>query len=304
VYSGKDSEKIFDCNRVYVSTGENSDASNGTYTTEPSVLCAGKRILSLAPQPSSISTSDQATSPRANVAISTDCHPLINLSIGSVPHSSPPTSRLLPSNSSGNQIFAQSTVPILDPVLPLGVRFEPPLASYDVLPQSASCQSTFRDVLDIKADTYSDLPFQSSAISSISTTPSAKDVAAKSNPFIPIHGHIQSNHEEYPNLPTFRYQAGHVGNFSNESGRSYHMDDAIPHDHICLSQQISDIGYIKSLHAYSAGTVHPSSVYIPKSISQIQKSPSPEKWTLTLENEIQFLIQQNVFSLESVDPKH
>jgi hypothetical protein len=42
-------------------------------------------------------------------------------------------------------------------------------------------------------------------------------------------------------------------------------------------------------------------VYIPKSIQSIQKSPTPEKWTLALNNEIQSLISQNVFDITPVD---
>jgi hypothetical protein len=43
------------------------------------------------------------------------------------------------------------------------------------------------------------------------------------------------------------------------------------------------------------------SVYIPKSIMSISKSPTPEKWTLALENEINSLISQNVFDTSPVD---
>jgi hypothetical protein len=44
-----------------------------------------------------------------------------------------------------------------------------------------------------------------------------------------------------------------------------------------------------------------SSVYIPKSILSISKSPTPEKWTLALENEINSLISQNVFDPSPID---
>jgi hypothetical protein len=47
--------------------------------------------------------------------------------------------------------------------------------------------------------------------------------------------------------------------------------------------------------------LHANSVYIPKSIQSIQKSPTPENWTLALNNEIQSLISQNVFDLNPID---
>jgi hypothetical protein len=44
---------------------------------------------------------------------------------------------------------------------------------------------------------------------------------------------------------------------------------------------------------------HP--VWIPKSITSISKSPTPEKWTLALENEINSMISQNVFDITPID---
>jgi len=45
----------------------------------------------------------------------------------------------------------------------------------------------------------------------------------------------------------------------------------------------------------------PLSVYIPKSIISISKSPTPEKWASALENEINSLISQNVFDTSPFD---
>ena len=45
----------------------------------------------------------------------------------------------------------------------------------------------------------------------------------------------------------------------------------------------------------------PPSVYIPKSIIAISKSPTPEKWTSALENEINSLISQNVLDTSPID---
>jgi hypothetical protein len=42
-------------------------------------------------------------------------------------------------------------------------------------------------------------------------------------------------------------------------------------------------------------------VYIPTSIKSISKSPTPEKWTLALNDEIASLISQNFFDLTPVD---
>jgi hypothetical protein len=47
--------------------------------------------------------------------------------------------------------------------------------------------------------------------------------------------------------------------------------------------------------------VVPSHVYIPTSIKSISKSPTPETWTLALNDEITSLISQNVFDLSPVD---
>jgi len=44
---------------------------------------------------------------------------------------------------------------------------------------------------------------------------------------------------------------------------------------------------------------HP--IYIPKCISSISKSPTPEKWTSALDNEINSLISQQVFDLSPID---
>jgi hypothetical protein len=54
----------------------------------------------------------------------------------------------------------------------------------------------------------------------------------------------------------------------------------------------------------SSNLHHPStalSVYVPKSIMSISKSPTPEKWTSALENEISSLISQNVFDPTPID---
>jgi len=45
----------------------------------------------------------------------------------------------------------------------------------------------------------------------------------------------------------------------------------------------------------------PLAVYIPKPIQSISKSPTPEKWTSALENEINSLISQNVFDNSLID---
>jgi hypothetical protein len=62
-----------------------------------------------------------------------------------------------------------------------------------------------------------------------------------------------------------------------------------------------DINFLNAFNAIIPAS-HPSNVYIPKSIKAIVKSPTPEKWTLALKNEIQSLIDQNVFDLTSIDP--
>jgi Reverse transcriptase (RNA-dependent DNA polymerase) len=80
-------------------------------------------------------------------------------------------------------------------------------------------------------------------------------------------------------------------------------------------EQIPSIGQQSSLHsnnnintedifhiptAYIGLSTH-TPVWVPKSITSIAKSPTPEKWTLALENEINSLKSQNVFDFTPID---
>ena len=51
----------------------------------------------------------------------------------------------------------------------------------------------------------------------------------------------------------------------------------------------------------SLSAVVPTLPYIPRSISSISKSPTPEKWTLALSEEIKSLISQKVFDTSPID---
>jgi hypothetical protein len=65
--------------------------------------------------------------------------------------------------------------------------------------------------------------------------------------------------------------------------------------------QSHDNDWVRAYTAYM-DIPHSSKVYIPKSIKSISKSPTPEKWTFALENEIKSMIEQKVFELTPIDP--
>ena len=58
---------------------------------------------------------------------------------------------------------------------------------------------------------------------------------------------------------------------------------------------------INSSFALALSAVVPTLPYIPRSISSISKSPTPEKWTLALSEEIKSLISQKVFDTSPID---
>jgi len=77
------------------------------------------------------------------------------------------------------------------------------------------------------------------------------------------------------------------------------------HHHLPYSSNNSETNLDFPLPMVNTCNLHqsssPPSVYIPKSIISISKSPTPEKWTSALENEINSLISQNVFDTSLID---
>ena len=72
---------------------------------------------------------------------------------------------------------------------------------------------------------------------------------------------------------------------------------AAPTEHIPVNTLTSPTQTISHLHSSNSL----SSIWIPRSISFIAKSPNPEKWTLALQNEINSLISQKVFDNTEVN---
>ena len=66
---------------------------------------------------------------------------------------------------------------------------------------------------------------------------------------------------------------------------------AAPTEHIPVNKLTSQTHPISHLPS----SLSSSSIWKPRSISSIAKSPNPEKWTLALQNKINSLISQNVF---------
>jgi hypothetical protein len=86
----------------------------------------------------------------------------------------------------------------------------------------------------------------------------------------------------------------------------------INHDLSSVPSSISTICYPTNTKCIPAITTNlsvstelsatvPATPYIPRSISAISKSPTPEKWTLALSEEIKSLISQNVFDTSHHD---
>jgi len=69
-----------------------------------------------------------------------------------------------------------------------------------------------------------------------------------------------------------------------------------------LTNLVTTNSNIQDRQAYNHQEFSFSQIWIPMSISSIEKSPTPEKWTIALENKINTLISRNFFDIPEVDP--
>jgi len=90
---------------------------------------------------------------------------------------------------------------------------------------------------------------------------------------------------------------------SSRIGTSTQADDipSIPSNNFLLTLEDNNHNDTSPKVAYITHAGNEDVPWIPRSISTISKSPNPEKWTLALTEEINSLIDQNVFDMSPID---